>query len=222
MGKKDREQQVDGDEGRATADAQSTATAALYDTTSLPAGPNPAAESTSLSEIEFAGSDDEKPVRSMEGDEDQLADHEGPAVFERQWNMCLSLAFDGAGLDVLTDWGSVPATMASFAKEHPTAPDEAVLIHVRLADKVVVLGNEDQRRVQLAVQLYRAWLQGLWRIDDQDVAALRLANEQAAAAKAAANRKPLDMDEGPFEVAKGPFDASDLANITEQRAPQAE
>jgi hypothetical protein len=152
-------------------------------------------------------------------DDAQLAGHEGTAIYELEWNECLALAFAGTGADVLTDWGAVPLTMVSFIKDHPDAPDEAVLIHVRLTDKVVVLPNEDPRRVQLAVKLFRHWLQGLVAIQTEDMEAAKRAAEQ----KAYASMPLPKMDEdSPFAVEAGGLDAlSDLGKaVAAQQAPQ--
>lgn len=140
----------------------------------------------------------------------------GSPVYEREWNLCLSLAFAGTGLDMLTEWGNIPFCMAMFADRNPGAPDEAVVIHVRRAMKVAVLPNEDQRRVHLAVSLFRAWLNGYNKIDREDGEAARVA---ALKADAAGWVPRIDPEDDALERERGPFDEiSDLGKSPSQKA----
>jgi hypothetical protein len=140
----------------------------------------------------------------------------GSHVYHREWNLCLSLAFAGTGLDMLTDWGNVPAIMAIFVGEHPEAPDEAVLIHVRRTLKVAVLPNEDKRRAFLAVKLFRTFLGGLARIEREDAEAARVAALQADAASWVPR---IDPEDQALERERGPFDEiSDLGKSPSQKA----
>lgn len=145
-------------------------------------------------------------ILQSEGDDADAVDVVQPA-FSDQWNACLTLAFAGTGADYLTDWGDIPFVMAHFILSNPSAPDEAVLIHVKRTCKVVILGNEDQRRVQLAVQLFRTWLSGSNAIDRQN-------DEQHRRELAAANPAPrpaVDPDDLSFQVDRGPLnEMSDL------------
>lgn len=138
-------------------------------------------------------------------------------LYEAEWNACLTMAFAGTGVDYMTDWGDIPFVMAQFVREHPTAPDEAVLIHVRLTNKVVVLANEDQRRVHLAVQLFRKLLKGWHEIEAQDAEAMRVAAEREAYATAP---QPKLDPEGTFvETEKGALEElSDLGRAAAARA----
>lgn len=152
-------------------------------------------------------------------DEAQLADHEGSVIYEDEWSICLTMAFNGQGRDVLTDWGNVPFVMAQFILDNPDAPDEAVLMQVKLKEKIVVLPNEDQRRVLLAVKLFSAYVLGWHAIDRADGEARRIA--VAEAEYLARPREKLDLTDTAYELVDGPFDqTSDLAKAAHARAAQ--
>lgn len=153
-------------------------------------------------------------------DDAQLADHEGATLYEDEWNACLTMAFKGQGRDMLTDWGTVPFVMAQFILDNPEAPDEAALMQVKLKEKIVILANEDQRRVLLAVRLFRTYLSGWHGIDKADGEARRVAAEEEAYLA----RKPekLDLTDTPYERVDGPFDqTSDLAKAALARSTEA-
>lgn len=136
-------------------------------------------------------------------------------AYHREWNLCLTLAFAGTGADMLTDWGVVPWEIATFLRDNPGAPDDAALIHVRRSLKVMVLPNEDPRRVLLAVKLLRTWLAGLDAIDSEDAAAIDLARRQANAG----GPPRIDPEDQTFAIQQGPFDEkSDLGKALSRKA----
>jgi hypothetical protein len=172
--------------------------------------------------------DDAAPALPLDLPPENVAPDNGPThlpvarlLYETEWNACLAMAFAGQGRDYLIDWGDIPFVMAQFVAEHPTAPDEAVLIHVKLTRKVVVLPNEDPRRVQLAVKLFRSYLQGQREINQQDAEAARIAEQQLSYQQ---TPQPKIDPEGTFvEVEQGPFDqASDLGKAAAARADVVE
>jgi hypothetical protein len=139
----------------------------------------------------------------------QLAEHEGFPIYEEEWNFCLTMAFMHTGADFLTDWGDIPFRMANFMLANPDAPVEAALIEVKMRTRAVVLPNADQRRVHLALTLFRAYVVGWHAIEGQDVQAKITADEQAR--YLARPPQKLDLTDTPFEIEEGPFDAlSDL------------
>jgi hypothetical protein len=155
-------------------------------------------------------------------DEDaaQLAAHEGATIYEDEWNACLTMAFKGQGRDMLPDWGNVPFVMAQFIMSNLDAPDEAVLMQVRLKEKVVILPNEDQRRVLLAVKLFSAYVLGWHAIDRADAEVLRIAEAEAKYLARAPQK--LDLTDTPYELVDGPFDqTSDLARAAAARGTEA-
>ena len=145
-------------------------------------------------------------------DEDaaQMVAHEGAAVYEGEWNLCLTLAFAGTGCDILTDWGAVPFELAMFMRNNPTAPVDAALIHVKRTLKIAVLPNEDPRRVAGALTMFKNLLAFLDAIDREDGEARRLAAEAEAASTRP--RRMGDTEGGPFEMEQGGLAApSDFA-----------
>lgn len=142
---------------------------------------------------------------------------EAHPIYEPEWNFCLTMAFMHSGADYLTDWGDIPLRLANFMTQNPDAPVEAALIEVKLRTRVVILPNEDQRRVHLALQIFRAYVLGWHAIDKEDGEKRRLAAEQAAYV-----RPQLDPTDTAFEVEDGPFDAlSDMGKAAMARAKGA-
>jgi hypothetical protein len=160
------------------------------------------------------------PLENVPPVEDVTQLPDARVLYEAEWNACLTMAFIDTGADYLTDWGDIPFVMAQFVAEHPTAPDEAVLIHVKLTRKVVVLPNEDQRRVQLAVKLFRSYLQGQREINQQDAEAARIAEQQLSYQQTP--QPKIDPEDTFVEVEQGPFDqASDLGKAAAARETSA-
>jgi hypothetical protein len=153
-------------------------------------------------------------------DEAQLNEREGSVIYEDEWNACLTMAFKGQGRDMVTDWGNVPFVMAQFIMSNLDAPDDAVLMQVKLKEKVVILPNEDQRRVLLAVKLFSAYVLGWHAIDRADAEVLRIA--EAEAEYLARKPRKLDLTDTPYELVDGPFDqTSDLAKAALARVADA-
>jgi hypothetical protein len=145
-------------------------------------------------------------------DTSQLTELVGPPIYEREWNMCLSLAFHGTGRDMLTDWGNVPFELATFMRNNIDAPEEAAVIHVKRAIGVAVLPNEDPDRVKLALMLFRNFIVGQDIIEREAATKQRLADEAAHNAANALRRS--DTEGGAFEVEQGGLAApSDLAKL---------
>jgi RyR domain len=142
-----------------------------------------------------------------EGDA-QLAEHEGFPMYEEELNFCLTMAFMHTGMDVMCEWSDIPFLMANFMLQNPDAPVEAALIEIKLRKKVVLLPNFDQRRVHLALTLFRAYVLGWHAIEREDVAKTIAADE--AARYAARPVQKLDLTDTPYEKVDGPFDPSDL------------
>lgn len=142
-----------------------------------------------------------------------------PTLYEREWNSCLTMAFSDAGYptDYLTDWGNVPFYMKQFLMANPDAPDEAVLIHMARSHQVAVLVNEDQRRVQLAVKIFRTYIQGELAIEAEDLEAIRIAT--AREDYLTAPKPKMDLTDTPFEVEQGGIgEKSDMGKLMDARA----
>jgi hypothetical protein len=160
-------------------------------------------------EVEVVSDPPLPPETPTPEDEAQLAAHEGFQIYEEEWNFCLTMAFMHTGADMLTDWGDIPFCMASFMLANPKdTPVAAALMEVKLRKGVVILPNEDQRRVLLALELFRTYVLGWHMIEREDVAAQITADEQARYAARAPQK--LDLTDTPYETVDGPFDASDL------------
>jgi hypothetical protein len=150
----------------------------------------------------------ETQTSSTPEDAAQLAEHEGFPIYEEELNFCLTMAFMHTGADVICEWDDIPFRIANFMLLNPDAPVEAALIEIKMRKKVVVLPNFDQRRVQLALTLFRAYVLGWHAIEREDVAKTIAADE--AARYAARPPQKLDLTDTPYETVSGPFDASDL------------
>jgi hypothetical protein len=159
-------------------------------------------------EVEVVSDPPLPPETPTPEDEAQLAAHEAHPIYEPEWNFCLTMAFMHCGVDYLTDWGDIPFRIANFMLNNPDAPVEAALIEIKMRTRVVVLPNEDQRRVHLALTLFRAYVLGWHAIEGQDVQAKITADEQAR--YLARPPQKLDLTDTPFETVAGPFDPSDF------------
>jgi hypothetical protein len=131
-------------------------------------------------------------------------------AYEKQFNDCLAMAFDGVALAMLTDWGSIPFTLAVFYRDNTDAPCHAGLMQVGLQHKVAILPDQDPRRVELALELFRAYIVGVNKIVNADFA--------VQPAPLPSGPSPSRDRDGPFDREDERFEASDTGKSLLNRA----
>lgn len=130
-------------------------------------------------------------------------------LYEKQFNACLALAFDGVALDMLTDWGAIPFTLACFYADNMDAPVHAGLMQVKLRHGVIILPDQDPRRVELALQLFRAYKIGVNSIVNAD--------SEVQPALMPSGPSPSREKDGPFDREDERFALSDIGKSAAAR-----
>jgi RyR domain len=157
------------------------------------------------------------PVKAAEPADDEDRDPTQEEMGMLSMFQC-ALAMVGLYNDPMSSFGDdelgIAFCLAKYFENEPTAPAAGGLMQVRLQKKVVLLPNEDPRRVELALDLFRLALVRMLEFANAD------AKAEAERQLAATAPKPAKIPEGEgtFEHDDDRFTKSDIGKALDKRA----
>ena len=118
-------------------------------------------------------------------------------------------------LDDDWNWPEIAMCLADFYRNEPTTSAAAGLMQLKLKLKIVLMPDEDPRRVELILDLFRLAITRMVEIGTADAKA-EAAKLQAQNFKPAHDR--LEKGEGIYDKDPGRFEKSDLGKSLDQQA----